>query len=93
MSRDKQIRKEVIIFVEMTASNYQEDLRVLVNNEMKVKGLVAQLCLTLCHPVDCSQPDSSVHGILQARILEWVAIPLLQEIFPTQGIEPKSPAW
>ena len=36
---------------------------------------VAQLCLALCNPMDCSPPDSSVHGILQARILEWVAIP------------------
>ena len=35
---------------------------------------VAQLCLTLCEPMDCSPPGSSVHGILQARILEWVAI-------------------
>ena len=35
---------------------------------------VAQLCLTLCNPVDCSPPSSSVHGILQARVLEWVAI-------------------
>ena len=35
---------------------------------------VAQSCLTLCDPVDCSLPGSSVHGILQARILEWVAI-------------------
>ena len=34
--------------------------------------LVAQSCLTLCDPVDCSLPDSSVHGILQARIVEWV---------------------
>ena len=33
-----------------------------------------QSCLTLCDPVDCSAPRSSVHGILQARILEWVAI-------------------
>ena len=33
-----------------------------------------QLCLTLCDPMDCSPPDSSVHGILQARILKWVAI-------------------
>ena len=33
-----------------------------------------QLCLTLCDPMDCSPPGSSVHGILQARILEWVAI-------------------
>ena len=38
--------------------------------------LVAQLCLTLCDPMDCSPPGSSVTGIiLQARILEWVAIP------------------
>ena len=36
--------------------------------------LVTQLCLTLCNPMDCSPPDSSVHGILQAGILEWVAI-------------------
>ena len=33
-----------------------------------------QLCPTLCDPMDCSPPDSSVHGILQARILEWVAM-------------------
>ena len=37
--------------------------------------LVTQSCPILCDPMDCSPPDSSVHGILQARILEWVAIP------------------
>ena len=37
--------------------------------------LVAQSCLTLCDSMDCIRPGSSVHGILQARILEWVAIP------------------
>ena len=37
--------------------------------------LVTQLCLTLCHTMDCSPQVSSVHGIPQARILEWVAIP------------------
>ena len=36
--------------------------------------LVIQSCPTLCDPTDCSPPDSSVHGILQARILEWVVI-------------------
>ena len=36
--------------------------------------LVAQSCLTLCDPMDCIPPGSSVHGILQARTLEWVAI-------------------
>ena len=35
---------------------------------------VIQLCLTLCDPVDCSLPGSSVRGIIQARILEWIAI-------------------
>ena len=42
---------------------------------MKVKVLLAQSCPTLCNPMDCSLPGSSVRGILQARILEWVAIP------------------
>ena len=37
--------------------------------------LVIQSCLTLCNPMDCSPPGSSVHGILQVRILEWVAMP------------------
>ena len=37
--------------------------------------LVTQLCRTLCDPMDCSLPGSSIHGILQARILEWVAMP------------------
>jgi len=36
--------------------------------------IVAQSCLTLCDPMDCSLPGSSFHGILQARVLEWVAI-------------------
>ena len=41
----------------------------------KVKVLVTQLCLTLWDPTDCSLPGFSVHGISQARIVEWVAIP------------------
>ena len=45
-----------------------------------------QLCLTLCDPMGCSLPGSSVHEILQAWILEWAAMPLrLQGIFLTQG--------
>ena len=43
--------------------------------------LVAQLCPTLCDPVDCSLLGSSVHGILQTRILEWVAIPFSRGSF------------
>ena len=42
---------------------------------LKVKVLVAQSCLTFHNLTGCSQLRSSVHGILQARILEWVAIP------------------
>ena len=37
-------------------------------------GKVAQSCPTLCDPTDCSLPGSSIHGIFQARVLEWVAI-------------------
>ena len=44
-----------------------------------------------CNPVDCSPPGSSVYGILQARILEWVAISSPGD-FPNPGIEPESPA-
>ena len=42
---------------------------------VKVKMLVTQSCPTLCDSLDCSLPGSSVHGILQARILEWVVMP------------------
>ena len=41
----------------------------------QLKVLVAQSCLTLCNPMDCSLPGPAVHGMLQAGILEWVAIP------------------
>ena len=41
----------------------------------KISHSVAKLCPTLCNPVDCSPPGSSVHGISQSRILEWIPIP------------------
>ena len=44
------------------------------NSSWSVKVLVAQSCLTLHDPMDCSLPSSSIHGIFQERILEWVAI-------------------
>ena len=52
---------------------------------------VTKSCPALCDPMDCSLPASSVHGILQERILEWVAIPCSRDL-PNPGIEPKSPA-
>ena len=47
--------------------------------------LVAQSCSTLCNPMDYKPPGSSVHGILQARILEWVAISFSRGFIQTQG--------
>ena len=49
---------------------------------------VAQSCPTLCNPMDCSPPGSSVHGIFQARILEWIAIP-----FSRRSSWPKGGTW
>ena len=57
-----------------------------------MKVLVAQLSPTLCDPMDFATPPGlSVHAILQARILEWVAIPFSREL-PDAGIEPGTPA-
>ena len=53
--------------------------------------LHAQLCPTLCDPMDCSWPGSSVRGILQARIEEWVAISFSRDL-TDPGTEPESPA-
>ena len=52
---------------------------------------VAQLCPTLCDPVDCSLPGSSIHGIFQARVLEWVAISFSRGILMSQGLNPDLP--
>ena len=45
---------------------------ILTTDAAATKSL--QSCLTLCNPMDCSPPGSSIHGILQARVLDWVAI-------------------
>ena len=60
---------------------------------MRTQGcvLVIQSCPILCDPMDCSPPGSSVHGIFQARILEWVAISSSRNR-PDLGIQPMSPA-
>ena len=55
-----------------------------------MKVLVAQLRLTLCNPMGCSSTGSSVHGILQARILEWAASPSPGDL-PDPRIKPGSP--
>ena len=55
----------------------------------KVKALVTQSCLTLCNPVDCSPPGSSIHGIFQAR--SGMPFPSPGHL-PNPGIKPASPA-
>ena len=50
--------------------------------------LATQSCPTHCDSMDCSPPGSSVLGILQARTLEWVAMPSSRGIFPAQGLNP-----
>ena len=55
---------------------------------MCVCVLVAQWCLILCDLMDCSPPVSSVHGLLQARLLEWVAFP-----FSRRSPSPKDHTW
>ena len=56
-----------------------------------MKVLVTQSCLTLCDPMDCNPRGSSVHEILRARILEWIALPSSGDL-PNSGIKPGSPA-
>ena len=58
---------------------------------MCVHAKLLQSCLTLCSYMDCSPPGSSVSGILQARIPEWVAIPPPGDL-PDPGIKPMSSA-
>ena len=66
-------------------------LKTQVYGSLKVKVLITQSSLTLCDPIDCSPPGSSVHGILQARILDLVAIHFSRDLLDA-GIEPGSPA-
>ena len=54
---------------------YETSLYITITIIICVFVLVSQLCPTLCDPMDCSPQCSAVHGILQATILEWVAIP------------------
>ena len=52
---------------------------------------VTESCPTLSDPMDCSLPGSSVHGIFQARVMQWVAISFSRGILPTQGTNPGLP--
>ena len=58
---------------------------------MKSESEVIQSCPTLCDPMDCNPPGSSIHGIFQARGLEWAPFPSPGDL-PNPGIELRSPA-
>ena len=63
----------------------------MLSNRVGTRGEWSESCSvvsTLCDPMDCSLPGSSVHGILQARILEWVAIP-----FSRGSSQPRDQTW
>ena len=64
----------------------------LANGKMKVKVKwkckLLSLCPTLCDPMDCSLPSSSIRGFFQARMLEWVAISFSRGFFLTEGSNP-----
>ena len=75
------------------SSSEIETIMISINAEnlfLKVKVLVAQSCSTLCVTMDCSPPGSSVHGILQARLVEWVAMPFSRGSSQTRDGEGKS---
>ena len=53
----------------------QDLLTIIVYGKRRMESVITLLCLTLCDPLDCSLSGSFVHAILQARTLEWVAVP------------------
>ena len=63
-----------------------DDVCYLDDGDVSVSLLVSQSCPTLCDLIDCSSPGSSVRGIVQARILEWVVISSYPGIFPILGL-------
>ena len=95
------VNTEIRLIISFAAENgealyiqQKQDLELTVAHNMsfllkrKKESEVIHLCPTLCDPMDCSLPGSSIHGILQTGILEWVAI---SWIFTAQGLNPGVP--
>ena len=78
------------LFEALIISYEQNQENNVVNQLRKKESGVAQLCLTLCEPLDYTIPVSSVHGIFQTRILKWVAISFSRDL-PDPRIKPTSP--
>ena len=64
---------------------------VFIKKDLESESEVAQSCPTLCDPMDCSLSGSSVHGIFQGRVLEWIAISF-SRASSNPGIKPGSPS-
>ena len=100
MAQENQTQQEFAVWLRKLCINLQgwdaeggDGREVRKGGDICIKpSEVAQSCLTLCDPVDCSPPGSSIHGIFQARVLEWVAISFSRDL-PDPGIEPRSPAF
>ena len=77
--------EKIIMLISHVTSLHYRYTWLLLQNE------VAQSCLTLCNPMDCSPPSSSIHGILQAKY--WSGLPFPSPGYlPNPGIQPRSPA-
>ena len=75
----------------ITKSSWPYNFNICFQVRVCMHAKSLQSCLTLCDPLDYSLPDSFVRGILQARILKWVAMPTSEDL-PNPGIELGSPA-
>ena len=64
----------IFVFISITLGGGPKRILLSFMSEVKKESEVAQSCPTLCDPMECSLPGFSVHGIFQARVLEWVAI-------------------
>ena len=71
--REVYMYSQFIVLICNSANNFSSYHELLITKS-ESESEVAQSCPTLCDPVDCSLPGFSIHGILQARILEWVTI-------------------
>ena len=85
------ITQDALCLKIMNFTTYERSLMSCKVTYLQVLGIVPwakslHSGLTLCNPTDCSPRGSSVHGILQAGILEWVAMPSSRGIFLTQGL-------
>ena len=69
----------IIWYVNINKITLRASWYLLSFNYLEVRSEVAQPCATLCNPIDCSLPCSSIRGIFQARILQWLAISFSRE--------------